>query len=246
MRYFGFNKPSFSIRRFGFAFSRFTPADLFKNGEQGVWFDPSDLSTMFQDVDGLEPVTKDGDPVALIKDKSGNDNHATQPTASARPIYRTDGNLHWLEFDGVDDRLEWEKYVKGSSVAIACSADANTHGVLGGGNTGTETGYLAVGQSQLRYRTDSPDTHVFTEARVDVSVFSTIREDNGDVYAWRDGEESTSIFNKTAILLKYISPGNVRFYAGSVYGVAVSENLITRQQRAELEQYLANKAGVTL
>lgn len=82
-----------------------TPIELFKNGEQGVWFDPSDLSTMFQDVDGTEPVTKDGDPVALIRDKSGNNNHATQDAASARPIYRTDGNLHWLEFDGVDDEL---------------------------------------------------------------------------------------------------------------------------------------------
>lgn len=84
---------------------KFVPSYLFVNGEQGVWFDPSDLSTMFQDVNGIEPVTKDGDPVALIKDKSGNGNHATQITSTARPIYRTDGELHWLEFDGVDDGL---------------------------------------------------------------------------------------------------------------------------------------------
>ncbi len=30
-------------------------------------------------------------------------NHATQSTSAARPIYRTDGVLHWLEPDGVDD-----------------------------------------------------------------------------------------------------------------------------------------------
>lgn len=84
------------------------PTDLFENGEQGVWLDLYDLSTIFQDVNGVEPVTKDGDPVALIKDKSGNGNHATQTTASSRPVYRTDGKLHWLEFDGVDDFLHLE------------------------------------------------------------------------------------------------------------------------------------------
>ena len=78
---------------------------LFTGGRNGVWLDPSDLSTLFQDVAGTIPVTTDGDPVGLIKDKSGNNNHATQPVSAARPTYRTDGVLHWLEFDEVDDSL---------------------------------------------------------------------------------------------------------------------------------------------
>ena len=32
-------------------------------------------------------------------------NHATQSTTAAKPTYRTDGTLHWLEFDGDDDQL---------------------------------------------------------------------------------------------------------------------------------------------
>ena len=28
------------------------PSELFKNGEQGAWYDPSDLSTLFQDAAG--------------------------------------------------------------------------------------------------------------------------------------------------------------------------------------------------
>lgn len=43
---------------------------LFSDGKQGVWYDPSDKSTLFQDVAGTVPVTKDGDPVGLILDKS--------------------------------------------------------------------------------------------------------------------------------------------------------------------------------
>ena len=44
----------------------FTPASLFASGEQGVWYDPSDMSTMFQDSAGTTPVTAAGQPVGLI------------------------------------------------------------------------------------------------------------------------------------------------------------------------------------
>jgi hypothetical protein len=50
--------------------STFTPLDLFQNSEQGAWYDPSDLSTLFQDDAGTTPVTVDGDPVGLMLDKS--------------------------------------------------------------------------------------------------------------------------------------------------------------------------------
>lgn len=48
----------------------FRPDMLFANGEQGAWYDPSDLSTLFQDAAGTTPVTADGDPVGLLLDKS--------------------------------------------------------------------------------------------------------------------------------------------------------------------------------
>lgn len=78
---------------------------LFIAGEQGAWYDPSDLSTLYQDAAGTIPVTANGDPVGLMLDKSGNGNHATQSVAASRPVYRTDGTLHWLAFDGGDDVL---------------------------------------------------------------------------------------------------------------------------------------------
>lgn len=43
---------------------------LFANGEQGFWYDPNDLSTMFQDAAGTVPVTAVGQPVGLMLDKS--------------------------------------------------------------------------------------------------------------------------------------------------------------------------------
>lgn len=43
---------------------------LFAAGEQGVWYDPSDLSTLFQDSAGTVPVTAVEQPVGLMLDKS--------------------------------------------------------------------------------------------------------------------------------------------------------------------------------
>lgn len=67
----------------GFAFS---PASLFAAGEQGVWYDPSDLTTLFQDSAGTTPVTAVEQPVGRMLDLSGRGNHATQSTSAARPV----------------------------------------------------------------------------------------------------------------------------------------------------------------
>jgi hypothetical protein len=46
-----------------------SPRSLFVNGEQGAWFDASDMSTMYQDSAGTTPVTAVGQPVGLMLDK---------------------------------------------------------------------------------------------------------------------------------------------------------------------------------
>ena len=63
------------------------PNSLFAQGEPGVWFDPSDLTTLFQDSAGSTPVTGPNQSVGKILDKSGRSNHATQATSGQRPIY---------------------------------------------------------------------------------------------------------------------------------------------------------------
>lgn len=44
--------------------------DLFSNNEQGAWYDPSDMSTLYQDAAGTIPVTAVEQPVGLMLDKS--------------------------------------------------------------------------------------------------------------------------------------------------------------------------------
>jgi hypothetical protein len=83
----------------------FLPKDLFISGEKGVWYDPSDITTLFQDVAGNIPVTASGQTVALMKDKSGNNAHATQSTAGSRPTFTIyPGTTYgYLNFDGTND-----------------------------------------------------------------------------------------------------------------------------------------------
>ena len=48
----------------------FSPRKLFSSGAAGAWYDPSDLSTLFQDSTGTTPVTAVEQPVGLMLDKS--------------------------------------------------------------------------------------------------------------------------------------------------------------------------------
>lgn len=95
-----------SLRGLLLSGTKFSPTSLFASSEPGVWYDPSDLTTLFQDSAGTTPVTAAGQPVGLMLDKSGNNNHATQSTAASRPTYQIAGTGRpYLFFDGVDDFL---------------------------------------------------------------------------------------------------------------------------------------------
>lgn len=61
---FGFGMPR------SFAVPPFSPLSLFASGAPGAWYDPSDLTTLFQDSAGTTPVTAVEQPVGLMLDKS--------------------------------------------------------------------------------------------------------------------------------------------------------------------------------
>ena len=71
----------------------FSVLNWFAKGEQGAWYDPSDLTTLFQDSAGTTPVTAVEQPVGLMLDKSGRGNRAFQATAGNRPVLSARVNL---------------------------------------------------------------------------------------------------------------------------------------------------------
>lgn len=109
---------------------------LFAAGEQGVWYDPSDLTTLYQDAAGTTPVTAVEQPVGLMLDKSGRNNHATQTTSTSRPVLSARVNL--LEQTEAFDNAYWAKTGVGTLVA-----NADT------GADGTQTADVATANAAL-------------------------------------------------------------------------------------------------
>ena len=66
---------------------------LFGSGEQGALYDPSNLSTLFQDSAFTVPVTAVEQPVGGMLDLSGRGNHASMKTTTKRSIYSRRYNL---------------------------------------------------------------------------------------------------------------------------------------------------------
>ena len=118
------------------------PSSLFNAGDVGGWFDASDLSTLFQDSAGATAVTADTQPVGKWLAKFGSGSKGfdlSQATSGAKPVYKTDGALHWLQFDGGDwlDSLV-ERF--GDTGLFASASEQFTVAVAF--NVGTQTGTL--------------------------------------------------------------------------------------------------------
>jgi hypothetical protein len=106
----------------------FRPAQLFTASEPGIWLDPSDLTTLFQDSAGTTPVTAPGDPVGKVLDRSGNGNHASQATAASRPTYGVvplGGRRNLLTYTERLDNAAWSK-ARASVTANAVAAPDGT------------------------------------------------------------------------------------------------------------------------
>jgi len=263
MQYFGFDRPSFGIKTFGFGDS-FSPLELFASGKQGVWYDPSDKSSLFQDVAGTVPVTKDGDPVALMKDKSGNGNHTTQVMSASRPVYQTDGELHWLYFDGVDDFMQLNKdsFAADKSQAILSAHNLLSNGyfpsILSGypGDVGLAQFYLNTsGERHVAVTTNSGTAtgrslHPITLNTIVVRSTVWSRADGiaRDTANNTDGFESAPPLPNAYLKLPtdYYTIGSRRSAEMRLYGlIAISDDLDV-DATSSVGSYLAKKSGVTL
>ena len=126
--------------------------------DNGAWFDPEDLSTMFQDAAGTIPVTAMEQPVGKILDKSGNNYHATQPITASRPTLSARYNLltKTEDFAGA----EWIKYYCSvtsgvtenpfglSAVPVIISGNPNTFNFI---SQGTQPMTVGVKYTSFRY-----------------------------------------------------------------------------------------------
>jgi len=249
----------------------FSPALLFAGGAEGAWYDPSDLSTLFQDSAGTTPVTASGQPVGLMFDKSGNGNHATQATAAKRPIYTEGSGLAWLAFDGVDDAmvtaaidftgtnkmsvLAGVRKLSDAATGVMAdlSADAtDSDGTFAMYNSATSTvngaGFFsqgtAIGVANATAGLVPPANAAITGLG-DISGDSSIIRINGIQRA--NGPQDQGSGNYGNHVLNIGSRNQTsRFFNGNIYGIIIAGKMASTDEIAATEAYLAAKSGVTL
>lgn len=180
----------------------FSPRSLVSGSTMMAWYDPSDLSTLFQDSAGTTPVTASGQPVGKMNDKSGNGLHMLQATSAKRPTYTTSGGLHFLDFDGTDDAMSVASVVPGADKAqifAGVRKDSDTGGIIaelsvnagsnagsfylvGGNDTGivgSVNGYTAAARGSAPL--DSIKIAQIANAAPDTSVLAATHDISGDL-----------------------------------------------------------------
>ena len=250
----------------------FDPLSLFATGEVGVYYDPSDMSTLFQDSAGTTPVTAAGQPVGKMLDKSGNGYHATQPTAGKRPLLQTDGTYWWLQGDGIDDCMStnaidftgtnkmtvWAGVRKvDDTVSIICELSAaignpGTFYSVTGTNVGG-TGYSAISRGSAEVELEQASRN-FTYSGVDTAVITQFHDIPGDLSrGWRNGvagidgtaDKGTGNFGNYPMYLMSRA-GSGLFFNGRLYSLIVRGAASSADELTKANQWTASKCGVTL
>lgn len=247
---------------------KFTPANIFSGGANGVWYDPSDLSTLFQDAGGTVPVVNDGDPVGLMIDKSGNGNNATQINSDTKPIYRTDGQSSWLEFDGINDSMLLNQFITGTKdrTFVAGYQDSKSFSEqsflfdAGKRSNGSTGGYWGLSTEYDNFYVRVLGFKSFIPAPIDNK--NVILVDWGLVYGSKvadtaarlnaqlmselsssDTTINTEVFTSSTLGANGAGLDN---FKGKLFNVVITDSLLSDSDKVSVESYIAEKTGVTL
>lgn len=232
----------------------FTPRQLFARGEQGAWYDPSDLATLFQDSGGTIAAAVDA-PVGRINDKSGRGNHAIQAAAGARPMLRRDGGgRHYLEGDGVDDwlraqfaiaqpwdrvsairQISWTDFDRafGSAAPAAVfagllrQAGAAPQIGIASGVAGPVTGALVLGVNAV-----VTERHHGAASRLAINQGSYVTGDAG-----------TALPGGITLFSDHV-PGNFGHYR--LYGVCMVGRALSEAEIQRTRRFMAARAGIAI
>ncbi|MFW1741307.1 hypothetical protein [Acinetobacter johnsonii] len=245
---------------------------LFSNGEQGFFYDPNDLSTMYQDANGTIPVTGVGQAVGLIRDKSGRNNHAFQTTSASRPILRKNAvtGANYLEFDGGDDFLQTNnidftatdkvslfagvRKLSDANAAILCELGSDI-------NINNGSFYLAAPLNATTKGFALNAKGTITGAAVttlnNIAPASAVLTGYADLRSTQLKLRLTGIVNTAEVSLGVGNYGNYPLYicrrggtsipfTGHIYGLIGIARLTTDSETIALEKSIAKNVGVTL
>ena len=236
---------------------------LFSANEQGAFYVPKPIvngtQALFQDAAGTTPVTADGDPVGLMIDQSGNGNHAIQTVSGSRPVYRTDGELHWLEFDGVDDNLAHTYSSGTSNLTLAASGvtrDSGRQQLVGAGAGGTKLTsliWVSTGGTPSYWGTYSTNVSSSGDSALNTTIVminvGNYESEIQKLYTNGQLDSSiTGIYGGDSNDRRFIGSEMVdkAFMEGRIYGIVALGREAAPSELSNLNKYLADLAGVTL
>lgn len=252
------------------AAAAWSPLALFAASENGVWYDPSDFSSMFQDAAGTVPVTAPGDPVGKILDKSGNGHHATQSTAGNRPTLAQDvyGAYH-LTFTGTQ-HLSAGSFAWGSGLASIFSGHGQT--TTGGAtnpiwsfgdptavaaafwevyssnylaHTRRGSGSFGTVRSPTTYTTGTNvTTHVLDLSGATHATEQSTQRNFGLAYAsgstFGSADTGSGSFGTQTL---YLGRVGTTYYSGRLYGLIARAAASSADEITAAETWMGNKSG---
>jgi len=251
---------------------KFAPNQLFLAGAQGVWYDPSDLSTLFQDSAGTTPVTAVEQPVGLMLDKSGNGNHAFQAAVIDRPILRQDaggryylaanGTNTWMQTNSIDFTAT-DKVTVFAGVRKLSDAATGFFAELSPSGTENNGAFVIVAPS-----TDGANSYRFVSRGTEVANAGTgvfvAAPDSSVLTGYGNISADTCLLRRNGVLVESVTTnqgtgnygnhalylfrrgGTIYPFNGNFYGLVIRGALTSDAQIASMERWLAPKTGVTI
>jgi lysophospholipase L1-like esterase len=248
-----------------------SPLIFFSGGEQGGWYDPSDLSTLFQDAAGTTPVTAAGQTVKRWNDKSGRGNHMSnaaatwtyQVDAAGKPYVQTDGTTRLNLVSGTT--LAWGAGTATIVVSYKPTTAGQSRTIVGFGNVSNTVGtwsFESISGGPLVYRRGSGSFGGNSSASVSTTTttFCATIDLSGTTHAtetenWRVNGSSPALTNYGATDtgtgnfgsndLRIAGGGTnpSSFWSGRIYQIIVSAKKATLAELQLAETYSGDKAG---
>lgn len=241
----------------------FSPADLFGVGDEGIFLDFSDKSSLFQDITGATtPVTASGDPVGWANDLGSGNNPAAAAFTAARGTYTESGGLAYLAIGASSgERLEVAEAlgVTGLTNVDECTvmaaytshSNAGARPLLVGSIASGD--YVEIGQDarQSSIRSNPEGLTVDNTSSADTSgawfVYGGIKDGSeGRWYRWSSGggglaETDTGLGTFAADLSLDI---DVRGDGSNVAAVFFIDRALTTTEFDNLRDWMLGKAGI--
>ncbi len=249
--------------------SAWDPSVLLAGGTLGVWYDTTDLSTMYQDTGGTTVINAAGQLVARINPKAGTWAQLQQATMAAQPIVQLDSNSRYcVSFDSVDDKMGTSAFPQMTSTdevtviaaikfrtstqapdvfCVGGVSSPGSYGIIRG--TATQNIFTSINRGSITTATLPTTTGIYSGAQnLVVSTMGKISSDYSEIFVngvsggVGSGDMGTGGWRTN--LNATIGRAFNQSIDGTVYGLFAINRLLTPSEHTQAVNYFKNLMGI--